>query len=82
MTTEHTPRPWVVVGTQNRAIAHVDGDCYVAHANKTGDANLIAAAPDLLEALELCLATMAVVSPEGAINVLGAHDAIAKARGK
>ena len=31
--------------------------------------------------MELCLATMAVVSPEGAIAVLGAHDAIAKARG-
>ena len=38
------------------------------------------AVPDLLAALERCLATMAVVSPEGAIAVLGAHDAIAKAR--
>ena len=41
-----------------------------------------AAAPELLAAVELCLKTMAVVSPEGAIAVLGAHDAIAKAKGE
>ena len=81
MTTEHTPGPWTrtiyCIQSRGETIAIVEPDMQHTDA----DVNLIHAAPDLLAALELCLATMAVVSPEGAIAVLGAHDAIAKARG-
>ena len=79
MTTEHTPPPWRF-DLYNNSI--YGSDIRVARdITVEADGSLIVAAPDLLAALEQCLATMAVVSPEGAIAVLGAHDAIAKARG-
>ena len=43
-------------------------------------AGLQAINAELLTALDLCLSTMAVVSPEGAIAVLSARDAIRKAK--
>ena len=45
-------------------------------------AELHAINADLLAALDLCLSTMAAVSPEGIIAVLSARTAIAKAKGK
>ena len=93
--TEPTKGPWRVsdadqymVVSPNKSIsnafniAFVDGRVSDDEEEIIANARLISAAPELLAALELCLATMAVVSPEGAIAVLGAHDAIAKARGK
>jgi hypothetical protein len=46
----HTPGPWSSVG--NRIIAGAVYGPTVAFANSTDDASLIAAAPDLLNALE------------------------------
>ena len=80
----HTPEPWQLF--PHGKIGNADDLGVVAYlatfeTEWIANANLIVAAPDLLTALERCLATMAVVSPEGAIAVMGAHDAIAKARG-
>ena len=83
----HTPEPWQLF--PHGKIGNADGLGVVAYlatfeTEWIANANLIIAAPYLpylVAALERCLAAMAVVSPEGAIAVLGAHDAIAKARG-
>ena len=91
--TEHTQGPWtredherhgehrceIIGGGRHIATIHT---AFGVWDTNEANANLTVAAPDLLAALEQCLATMAVVSPEGAIAVLGAHDAIAKARGE
>ena len=59
---KHTPGPWKAVNNgphwNNKAIDNIeiqhgiDGECVVDHVYKLSDANLIAAAPDLLRALE------------------------------
>ena len=64
MTTKHTPGPWAVVGGSIMVeydggffdLAYVDGifpNGYLTVAERNANANLIAAAPDLLAALEL-----------------------------
>lgn len=70
--TEHTPGPWTVSRTK-RDILGPDGIEVVAYAYER-DARLIAAAPELLEALESVEAS-GYVFPE-------VRAAIAKARGK
>lgn len=61
MTTKHTPGPWIIrhggsgfVGTEDRTVAIAYGDDPDCHADERMQANarLIAAAPELLEALE------------------------------
>jgi hypothetical protein len=78
----HTPGPWSIDDTSGQDLVWADG-AIVAHAvhpkNWPADARLIAAAPDLLEAL------LAIVSPSGGFycdhKTQGlAKAAIAKAR--
>ena len=86
MTDQHTPGPW----GNDREPVIVRGLTWVAHANyptETGEANarLIAAAPELLEALESAADELESIIDWHAIGnptVLGAAlAAIAKARG-
>ena len=90
MTNEHTPAPWRVIGSAVRAergdeIAYVQRTTFfnsddlmeaphVDHKQAQANARLIAAAPELLEALEYIVT--GVVSPEGRRR---AEAAIAKA---
>lgn len=61
MSTQHTPGPWVVNPIQPNQIATADAKQEIARATVLNDqhetianARLIAAAPDLLDALKLC----------------------------
>ncbi len=68
---KHTPGPWKViyhfnvVSSKNRGVATTGGyannieDSNALHAESVANAKLIAAAPDLLEALELALDALA-----------------------
>jgi arginine utilization protein RocB len=99
---KHTPGPWVLVGN---SIKSRKADCIVvrlpAHTDCVGDesdqqierwnadSNLIAAAPELLEALEdlVCLAERAMRESESGEwmvdeELRDARAAIAKARGE
>ena len=92
---KHTPGPWVIHGNfteihphddpdGNQVIADVDPDCEMS--NREANARLIAAAPDLLEALEAMVTTWEGPRELAAIrfaqNVIAARAAIAKARGE
>ena len=94
MTTEnkHTPGPWVVVTDDTAAqvkgfpCIHSDNYIVVGVEGMYGDietdyanARLIAAAPDLLEALEMALVWL---DYEGKYDVQGIRAALAKARGQ
>ena len=94
MTTEnkHTPGPWVVVTDDTAAqvkgfpCIHSDNYIVVGVEGMYGDietdyanARLIAAAPDLLEALEMALVWL---DYEGKYDVQGIRASIAKARGQ
>lgn len=100
MTAKHTPGPWVADdnegfspwsiwsrmapsghGTPGRKVAVVD-DC---SGHSDADAQLIAAAPELLEALKACAAVCAgeTMNKRGLISALEqARAAIAKATGE
>lgn len=96
---EHTPGPWKFghLGTEafwigpdynQTPVAHVDHDMEYARDNSRANARLIAAAPELLEALEGLLVfaedaeTKALVGDEGCLwPCEEARAAIAKARG-
>jgi hypothetical protein len=57
MEAKHTPGPWMVHPLDRRAVVGRDGDSAIADVHTwrdMDDALLIAAAPDLLEALRLC----------------------------
>jgi hypothetical protein len=81
-TTEHTPGPWEIVNQPflGQDATMVDGICLVFGKGKIPDANarLIAAAPDLLAALESICAAPA--NTQRVLTIAGA--AIAKARGQ
>lgn len=90
---EHTPGPWKFghLGTEafwigpdynQTPVAHVDHDMEYARDNSRANARLIAAAPELLEALEN-LANAASATPGFASPMFlkDARAAIAKARG-
>lgn len=56
--TTHTPGPWMVgrESEEGRSyVAQASGPAYVARSVKTEDARLIAAAPDLLAAIETAI---------------------------
>lgn len=81
---KHTPGPWhITVGAAYRQIEAVDGTliCFAASNNWANKANarLIAAAPDLLQALKAAL----TVLPDsvGDFDYNAAVDAVAKATG-
>ena len=82
---KHTPGPWGVTRLQGVEYVTIDGGrVSVARVSalKTGEANarLIAAAPELLAALELALIA---IDEDAAPKVAGmARAAIAKARGE
>ena len=81
-TTKHTPGPWIV---SNETSAYMQGTIVtckndtieVAGAWEAEDARLIAAAPDLLKALEALQA-----NPNDPLAHRKALDAIEKARGE
>lgn len=93
MTTKHTPGPWHVRYDTNSAleehsppmVSSISGNVPVCeiysvaayHAN----AHLIAAAPDMLEALEECVEAFAALGIDATLPVLHARAAIAKAKG-
>jgi hypothetical protein len=93
----HTPGPWLFcddngpdrnIWAGTTVIATTDGDsvaCETANAN----ARLIAAAPELLSALKLCLYTLKQMLSDGYFHYIGAEheienatNAINKAEGK
>lgn len=96
MSTAHTPGPWVVNPIQLNQIATADARMEIARATVLNDqhetitnAKLMAAAPDLLEALSAFLRAPSVGSngPGSStivvqdFNLRAARDAIAKATG-
>lgn len=90
MTTQHTPGPWVVdrshpdwvegttIWANDVVIAHAVAD---QHHQTEANARLIAAAPDLLAALEACLRRLDAHDDQSAPECLAARAAIAKATG-
>lgn len=84
---KHTPGPWVAsltlgygeAGEHGIPIAREKDDLLVAHVYGAANARLIAAAPDLLEALEL---VVDITERAGLGAVLNARAAIAKAKGE
>lgn len=94
MTTQHTPGPWEIDGeyVQQAGQASV-AVCDVMVMDEGGDkgwyrgsvtqanARLIAAAPELLGALEGLLAVSVDTTPEELLAMMAARDAIAKAKG-
>lgn len=91
---KHTPGPWVQAdfagptphGTaiqsthDNWLVASCTG--YYGRDVAQANARLIAAAPDLLEALELCLHAVELAGWEGDLSAIKARAAIAKATGE
>lgn len=90
MTTQHTPGPWTakVIDTVNDAPAywHITDSCrgVVGDVQSVNpfDARLIAAAPDLLAALEACLHRLDSHDDQSVPECLVALAAIKKATGK
>lgn len=95
MSTQHAPAPWWVTdgGVRNsggyiahtNSVQHYDGqdERYVREvAEREADKRLIAAAPDLLEALQELLGDMSHMSPQECLAVAKkARVAVAKATG-
>ena len=97
MTTKHTPGPWKIVGNAISSIPaelfnvligieYEDGECPImAVHNVNGDyadAKLIAAAPELLEAIKALLERYVLAIGNEGIECLTARAAIAKATGE
>jgi len=82
MTTKHTPGPWVVgnVG-EVKAGGITLADVYGDEEQADVDAYLIAAAPDLLAALEACEESISANLNPHHTAAVAARDAVAKARG-
>jgi len=100
---KHTPGPWEVVDSFYPSMKEVAGPSFNVKAvmwstdlterdyqERLADLRLIAAAPDLLEALEWCADTLAVFVVDGSAapdsvvgkNLTAARAAIAKATGE
>ena len=83
MTTQHTPGPWNVSPpcklSPRYSVYHNGPLVYVERGE---DARLIAAAPDLLAALEACLHRLDAHDDQSAPECLAARAAIAKATGE
>lgn len=89
MTHKHTPGPWVISGssiwnTETHRAIYASGCKPISKRDEEGQANarLIAAAPDLLEALELALANLKPKYSQDHIVVKKLTEAIAKANGE
>ena len=93
---KHTPGPWHVQGDHGKLWIETSGnDDTIAEVHRraakgsvysckeaSANAKLIAAAPDLLEALEDSLTALNIVYPNGSPVLNAAYAAIAKARGE
>jgi hypothetical protein len=92
MSAQHTPGPWVLNSGVSSNVVLIDSNATngavgeIVDCRNRADALLIAAAPDLLEALKYCRQKIAYMQahgewcwPEGAIE--NADAAIAKATG-
>ncbi len=83
----HTPGPWIIDGVEIRAAASHESEsiCEMSPCFSHADANLIAAAPELLEALEYALSMWGDYLPPGNSNAMKAikqsRAAIANAKG-
>lgn len=78
---EHTPGPWKIRAYKDRGFAidfNEDQEQIVDFVYEEADAHLIAAAPDLLEALEAVVR----VADRATVEFDMARAAIAKARGE
>lgn len=81
--TKHTAGPWKVVPFVNHFDIQFedDGECIAEHVYTEADARLIAAAPDLLEALRECVGQLGSF-PKSVIAKDNAYAIIAKATGE
>ena len=89
--TQHTPGPWFVQPRTEKSPAYIctdlervlDTEIAVVYGSRNeGNDRLIAAAPDLLAALEAVLSQIDPKdTPVGLGNILNARAALAKARG-
>jgi hypothetical protein len=81
MSAQHTPGPWACLhyDAHSEVVTHTPIFSSVCDVHTTADAELIAAAPDLLAALEMALIWL---DYEGKYDVQGIRAAIAKARGQ
>ena len=79
MTTKHTPGPWRVNPGANE-VRGADWNVIVADVGIDADAHLIAAAPDLLTALEAMVRSDSWADAD--VKMVNARAAIAKAKGK
>ena len=89
---KHTPGPWIadedgwIKGGDGEVIEYAGCGSHEAYWNKQEDKALVLAAPDLLEALEMCERSMRSVLPD--FNQFDqaayekARSAIARARGE
>lgn len=84
-----TQGPWYRAGVENGKLSINAGEYFVAlvdHCSEQkANSNLIAAAPDLLEALQLCEEFMSLLPStgfDGLARIEGARAAIAKALGE
>lgn len=86
MTTKHTPGPWKPIRDLSSKMVGIwadDGEGWVGEVETMADAKLIAAAPDLLAALEAIMATRFTPWREDAVKANSvASAAIAKAKGE
>lgn len=89
MTTQHTQGPWHVTTNQHGhwiydkkgyLVSNASGNIYETNAAIEANARLIAAAPDLLEALLLCECEISMHKGLAWSNAEAVNDAIAKAR--
>ena len=85
MTTYHTPGPWETSvlsdGTQWQVCEAGAGD-WIADCKNADDALLIAAAPELLAALEWACAGVEYMETEYSEQLTAARAAIARAKGQ
>ena len=89
--TSYTPGPWEINGiaiesgfeviAYLREPTHFQGDIRPGHKDEAANANLIAAAPELYEALEDLLESP-YADPHGEKERMAARAALAKARGE
>jgi hypothetical protein len=77
---KHTPKPWCLYGEYGgeHEIVSVSGGerSYVARAMDQDDARLIAAAPDLIEALKMCVAQLRADEPDYGKEADAIHAAL------
>ena len=82
MDTKHTPGPWVISGRSTINAGRGGWVASVSQSNREANARLIAAAPELLEALRVLEAALIRDMGAGYSGVARCQAAIAKAAGQ